>query len=302
LLRRLRVLSGGKYPDCREASADLLAAKLTAATTVAEEWKAAHSMSPPPRAGDCWNSVRDLPEGDWAAQYLQMGLRCGRARGGHPVKIERIGRHKIGEMKNDPNAEIRLKTFYFSLLEDLYRSLNEQSADAGTLLRMYEIFDLEGISVRQAVSPLVLGFARSTLTVVARVYCGTTQRAVVLNTPRALKGLLNGVIQAMPARVKQRVLVLGANYHDALADDLDSEALAFLSADGATLTAHRAPKQLLGAVTAVTPGRVGLSKSPPAQAGPGLAATATATAEPAALQGRWRWWRCFARPTRAPQR
>ena len=38
-----------------------------------------------------WLAARDLPHGAWATRHLRLGMRCGRARGGHPVKVERMG-------------------------------------------------------------------------------------------------------------------------------------------------------------------------------------------------------------------
>ena len=76
-------------------------------------------------------------------------MRCGRARGGHPVKVERMGAYDTAAILREDNAEERLREYYYGLLEDQERALDAESVAAGRLLRSFEVFDLLGASTTQ---------------------------------------------------------------------------------------------------------------------------------------------------------
>jgi hypothetical protein len=230
LLRKLRATS--------PRSAEKLAETVRATC----EWKRSHGVVPrAPRADGRWAAPVDLPNGEWASRYMQLGLRCGRARGGHPVKIERAGLHNIHGLTSPSRAEgeRRVEAFYHSLLEDLEHTLDAESRQAGRMLSVYEVFDFRGLSMRQMASPFVLSFIKSTLLAVARSYSGSTQKCIIINAPFVFR-LLAPLLEVLPKYTKDRIHVVGSDYADVVEADLDDEARRLLEADGATLTTHRA--------------------------------------------------------------
>ena len=73
---------------------------------------------------------------------MECGLCLGRALGGHVVKLERIGRADMAAMVREEGGPERLLQHYYSMLETMLMALNAESAKAGRLLRMYEVFDM----------------------------------------------------------------------------------------------------------------------------------------------------------------
>lgn len=61
------------------------------------EWRTTHlstaarSANASCQSSSHWPSAVEIEHGSWALEYIALGIRCGRARGGHPVKVERIG-------------------------------------------------------------------------------------------------------------------------------------------------------------------------------------------------------------------
>jgi len=231
-LRKLRSL-GPETTPCR------LAAEMQAA----REWKQVNLIGPQTREpmGDdstYWPAAVDLRHGDWALQYLHMGLHCGYARGGHPVKIERPGRHDIARLSRQEGAEDKLRDFYFSLLEMQERMLNEESAAAGGALGVYEIFDMQGLSLFQVARPIIFSFAISTAQAASRMYRGCTQRVAVINCPRIANKMLAPILDVLPSRLRSRIQIFGDDFASTLRDELDDEAFAALTCDRHTL-AHK---------------------------------------------------------------
>jgi hypothetical protein len=145
--------------------------RLAAVVGDALDWKRKHAAphSPAAKRPTAGLAAADLSHGEWACRFLVMGMRCGRARGGHPVKIERIGANDMQGLAASPGGEEKLRLFYRSLLEELCASLNAESAACGALLRSYEVFDMRDLSLRNAFSPVVFRFTAEQLKVVGRV-------------------------------------------------------------------------------------------------------------------------------------
>ena len=156
------------------------------------------------------------------------------------------------------------------LLAELCASLNAESAATGVLLRSYEVFDMKGLSLRNALSPVVFRFTAEQLRVVGRVYSGQAlhprltptphpgaaptppthprhtplpppqaQRVAVINVSAFTLTAIQPLLLMLPSHVRERVHLLGADWEQFLAADLDEEALRFLNADHHTLAWHR---------------------------------------------------------------
>lgn len=148
-------------------------------------WRRENVEELPGRREAIWPAAIELAHGQWASEFSQMGFGIGRARGGHPVKLERIGHCDVVRILAIPGGYERMRGYYYSLLDTMLTSLDAESAACGQLLRMYEVFDMQGMSMRQ-VSWKVLGFARALINVVLGVYAEVTCKAVLLNLPRSV--------------------------------------------------------------------------------------------------------------------
>ena len=180
-----------------------------------------------------WPSAAEVEHGEWALQYLSIGLRCGRARGGHPVKLERLGRAQTERLEAETGeaGERRLAHFYYALIESMQHALDAESAASGMLLATYEVFDVSGMRLSQA-SAVTLRFARTMVAVFSRMYAETTCKVAIINLPWALRWPLKLVLDVLPPRTRARVHVLGGAWEDVLARDLDDEAMRWLGAEG----------------------------------------------------------------------
>lgn len=157
-----------------------------------------------------WPAAADHGHGAWAVDgRLHIGLNIGRAKGGHVVKIERVGATDILRICDERGGDERLLGHYYSLLDTMLLALNAESAASGQLVRMYEVFDLGGLTPKHArlkVGPhegapaprlpdlagthaaprwprgwqVIRTMSRLLLTVVS-VYAETTVRAALLN-------------------------------------------------------------------------------------------------------------------------
>ena len=141
------------------------------------------------------------------------------------------------------------------------------------LFRSYEVFDMAGLSLRNALSPVVFRFTAEQLSVVGRVYSGQVhhtsrplhppswrgaysptrtrphpthlpppqvQRVAVINVSAFTLTAIQPLLLMLPSHVRERVHILGADWEQFLAADLDEEALSFLKdADRHTLAWHR---------------------------------------------------------------
>lgn len=149
------------------------AAALAAMYSTALRWRRSNVLKLPNGRETLWPAAVDFAHGEWASQYVQMGFSIGRARGGHPVKLERLGYADVPRLMKSPNGPARIEAFYYSLLESLLTALDAESAASGRLLRMYEVFDMTGLGMWQ-ISFSALGFVRKVLHVVLRVYSEVT--------------------------------------------------------------------------------------------------------------------------------
>jgi hypothetical protein len=152
LLRQLRALG-------KDASVEALARRWGEVL----QWKQQHLPAAP--VGDwtnCWPAAADLTYGEWALDYVQLGIRCGRAKGGHPVKIERLGLHDPVRLEHESGqvGELQLARFYYALIESMQCALDEESLRTGQILGTYEIFDVRGFRVRQ-LSLTAMRFAKA---------------------------------------------------------------------------------------------------------------------------------------------
>jgi hypothetical protein len=247
MLRQVRTISSSSFssPSPR-AAADLYGKAL--------KWRRENCKPLPGGRQDVWAAPTELCEGMWARHYCQLGICIGRSRGGHPVKLERIGLANLAAINKSPGGEERILSYYQSLLEMLLTALDAESvttesvttesvtteSDAsGRLLRMYEIFDFKGMSLRNATWPVVK-FTNNLMQCMVSVYSETTVRATLINVPWITSGILNGMLRMMPARVMKRVIVLAEGEpFDILFDDLDLSAQRLLNASAEELAAFR---------------------------------------------------------------
>ena len=132
---------------------------------------------------------------------------------------------------------------------------------------------MAGLSLRNALSPVVFRFTAEQLSVVGRVYSGQVhhtsrplpppswcgaysptrtqphpthlpppqvQRVAVINVSAFTLTAIQPLLLMLPSHVRERVHILGADWEQFLAADLDEEALSFLKdADRHTLAWHR---------------------------------------------------------------
>ena len=130
---------------------------------------------------------------------------------------------------------------------------------------------MKGLSLRNALSPVVFRFTAEQLRVVGRVYSGQAhrpafnpplhpgaaptppaplqappplpppqaQRVAVINVSAFTLTAIQPLLLMLPSHVRERVHLLGADWEQFLAADLDEEALSFLKADHHTLAWHR---------------------------------------------------------------
>ena len=98
---------------------------------------------------------------------------------------------------------------------------------------------MKGLSLRNALSPVVFRFTAEQLRVVGRVYSGQAQRVAVINVSAFTLTAIQPLLLMLPSHVRERVHLLGADWEQFLAADLDEEALRFLNADHHTLAWHR---------------------------------------------------------------
>ena len=232
MLRQVRTISSSSFssPSPR-AAADLYGKAL--------KWRRENCKPLPGGRQDVWAAPTELCEGMWARHYCQLGICIGRSRGGHPVKLERIGLANLAAINKSPGGEERILSYYQSLLEMLLTALDAESDASGRLLRMYEIFDFKGMSLRNATWPVVK-FTNNLMQCMVSVYSETTVRATLINVPWITSGILNGMLRMMPARVMKRVIVLAEGEpFDILFDDLDLSAQRLLNASAEELAAFR---------------------------------------------------------------
>ena len=230
LLRQLRAL-GPKTAD--HALAEVYGNHL--------RWRREHVLRPrasldfstEPRR--LWYASEEHAHGDWAKTRVDLGLCLGRATGGHAVKLERVGKARIGEITAEPGGPTRLLEHYYSLLDTMMVALNAESVSQGRLLRMYEVFDLKGLSIWQC-TVVAIRTITTLLTVVTSVYAETTAKAVLINLPRAVAVPVRSILSLLPERVARRVLVIGDGEAYDFSNELDADAIRMLQSTA--LTTH----------------------------------------------------------------
>lgn len=233
LLRQLRALGPTATP-----------AQLASRMREVGEWKREHlGGAPPTLTGDLaayWPAAADLEHAVWALGYISLGLRCGRARGGHPVKIERVGLAQTERMERETGAdgEERLARFYFGMIESMQVALDDESVAAGRLLGTYEIFDVSEMRISQ-VSFTTIRFAQRMMRAFSRIYAESTVKVAIINLPWLLRLPMATVLEVLPQRVRARVCILGDDYEEVLARDVDAEAMRLLRAGHDELSRHR---------------------------------------------------------------
>ena len=218
------------------AIADALAATYASAL----RWRRANAGEQGVGARPTWPAPIDLADGAWAAEFLQIGLMIGRARGGHPVRLERAGRSDLNGASRQRGGEARLRRHYLAMLEARYHGLNADSAACGRLLSAYEIYDMSELSVWQVVGLPALRFAGAVIDAYKGAYPGVCCRSVMCNVPPALALPIRRILSLVPEHMQRKLLLLGESerFEDFASDELDASALAMLRADARTLLAH----------------------------------------------------------------
>jgi hypothetical protein len=263
MLRQLRALGSS---SCTPQA-------LAAAYVKALRWRRENVLRPAGACGDrssrkLWYSAREHAHGGWASTRIELGLCIGRATGGHPVKIERVGRSDIASIVSEAGGSERLLMHYYSILESILVALNAESVACGRLLQMYEIFDLAGLSVFKC-SLHAIRTVTVLVGVIIGTYAETTAKAVLLNLPLSVATIVRGILRLLPDRVAARVLVLGEGETYDFSGELDSQAMQMLTADRNQLSRHEGtPASGSVAPEGVMPGRPFLED--PSSAGEGI--------------------------------
>ena len=207
-------------------------------------WRASNLPTIPERADGGWMCAAEMPNGEWATQYVAIALNAGYSLQGNPVKIERLGKFDckgVGkEVAADPQARVRFNEFYLGLIEFLERQLDKASVErGGELVQTYEIFDLEGLAVSIFFNKMVLNFLNDVLIAFSTHYPQSFRKAVIINAPGWLPKLWRLVSAVLPQSVTAKVDILGTDYQHVLQKDLTPEALAWVETSGPQLC--RAP-------------------------------------------------------------
>ena len=142
--------------------------------------------------GSRWLATVEMPHGDWATQHAFIGMHCGFSKGGHPVKIERIGAFDLAGLQRGRNSRQRLNHFYLALVDCLQRRLDQTTLETGKLQQTYEIFDMSGMGW-QMLTLTTVNFTRDVLGAFATHYPssfskvqGARERCMFSQTLRSL--------------------------------------------------------------------------------------------------------------------
>jgi len=112
-------------------------------------------------------SSSEMPNGEWATQFVAIALNAGYSKAGNPVKIERLGKFDLRrlnkESRKDKTVRPRFNEFYLGLIEFLQRQLDAASVQQGHLSQTYEIFDLEGLDPTVIFNTMVINFLKDVL-------------------------------------------------------------------------------------------------------------------------------------------
>lgn len=182
-----------------------------------------------------WLSTREMPNAEWATPNAPIGLHCGFAKSGNPVKIERIGAFDIKTMQQHRDCRRFLNEYYLGLIECLQQRLDQTSLDVGKLQQTYEIFDLKGLGTHM-ISLTTLNFTRDVLGAFATHYPSSFAKAVVINAPPVFVRAWGFVSSVLPASVKAKVKICGTDYLEELRADLTEEALSWVQCEHSELS------------------------------------------------------------------
>lgn len=147
-----------------------------------------------------------------------IGFHCGYSKSGSPVKIERLGACA------PPSDTKLLYPYYLALVDTLQRRLDRTSVTSGRLQQTYELFDLAGLGTHM-VTFTTLSFTKDVMLAFATHYPSSFSKAVVINAPSFMASLYRILSTVLPASVKAKVSILGAEYEAELANDLTPETL-----------------------------------------------------------------------------
>jgi len=165
-----------------------------------------------------WLCAAEMPHGEWAVGHWPIGFHCGYSKSGSPVKIERLGACA------PPSDTKLLYPYYLALVDTLQRRLDRTSVTSGRLQQTYELFDLAGLGTHM-VTFTTLSFTKDVMLAFATHYPSSFSKAVVINAPSFMERLYRILSTVLPASVKAKVSILGAEYEAELANDLTPETL-----------------------------------------------------------------------------
>jgi len=165
-----------------------------------------------------WLCAAEMPHGEWAVGHWPIGFHCGYSKSGSPVKIERLGACA------PPSDTKLLYPYYLALVDTLQRRLDRTSVTSGRLQQTYELFDLAGLGTHM-VTFTMLSFTKDVMLAFATHYPSSFSKAVVINAPSFMARLYRILSTVLPASVKAKVSILGAEYEAELANDLTPETL-----------------------------------------------------------------------------
>lgn len=165
-----------------------------------------------------WLCAAEMPHGEWAVGHWPIGFHCGYSKSGSSVKIERLGACA------PPSDTKLLYPYYLALVDTLQRRLDRTSVTSGRLQQTYELFDLAGLGTHM-VTFTMLSFTKDVMLAFATHYPSSFSKAVVINAPSFMARLYRILSTVLPASVKAKVSILGAEYEAELANDLTPETL-----------------------------------------------------------------------------
>jgi len=165
-----------------------------------------------------WLCAAEMPHGEWAVGHWPIGFHCGYSKSGSPVKLERLGACA------PPSDTKLLYPYYLALVDTLQRRLDRTSVTSGRLQQTYELFDLAGLGTHM-VTFTTLSFTKDVMLAFATHYPSSFSKAVVINAPSFMARLYRILSTVLPASVKAKVSILGAEYEAELANDLTPETL-----------------------------------------------------------------------------
>jgi len=191
-----------------------------------------------------WLCAAEMPHGEWAVGHWPIGFHCGYSKSGSPVKLERLGACA------PPSDTKLLYPYYLALVDTLQRRLDRTSVTSGRLQQTYELFDLAGLGTcslvdfttppcprhvldtpcacpagTHMVTFTTLSFTKDVMLAFATHYPSSFSKAVVINAPSFMARLYRILSTVLPASVKAKVSILGAEYEAELANDLTPETL-----------------------------------------------------------------------------